>query len=180
MCWQADTRLHEHELRRLRAAIRTHVGDVAEAESDAQVVEQIVGELIGNVQRYAPGPFCAEAHWDGDSLELTVHDPGPCFVPDRVNTTGTAEWEAERGRGLAIIKALGGTVETHREDDKGCRVTVALNLKKRVTVAPAPPDCPHGHPAARGEHCPRIQEFLASSKGSRSAVARPGGPGRGA
>ena len=71
MCWRADTRLPERELRLIRTAIRAHVRDVAEAESDAHVVEQIAGELIGNVQRYAPGPFCAEAHWVDDSLELT-------------------------------------------------------------------------------------------------------------
>ncbi len=83
MCWRADTRVDERELRHVRAAIRAHVADVAEAPSDVQVVEQIVGELIGNVQRYAPGPFCTELHWTDDSLQVTVHDPGPCFYPSR-------------------------------------------------------------------------------------------------
>ncbi len=100
MCWRADTRLDERELRRLRTAIRTHVAGGAESENGVHVVEQIVGELIGNVQRYAPGPFCTEVHWSDDALHLSVHDPGPCFVPDGVNETSPADWQAERGRGL--------------------------------------------------------------------------------
>jgi anti-sigma regulatory factor (Ser/Thr protein kinase) len=163
MCWRADTRLDERELRRLRTAIRADVAAGAESENSAHVVELIVGELIGNVQRYAPGPFCTELHWSDDSLHLSVHDPGPCFVPDGVNVTEPTDWEAERGRGLAIIKALGGTVHTHREDDKGCRVDVDLRLPQRAGAVITPPDCPNGHPAARGAHCPRIQQFLASS-----------------
>lgn len=170
MCWRADTRLDERELRRLRTAIGTHVADIAQTNNDVAVVEQIVGELIGNVQRYAPGPFCTEVHWSGDSLHLAVHDPGPCFAPDSVAVTEPADWEAERGRGIAIIKALGGTVTTHREDDKGCRVEVALPLNKRESAVPTPPPCPHDHPAARGAHCPRIQKFLASPAGIHPVV----------
>jgi anti-sigma regulatory factor (Ser/Thr protein kinase) len=172
MCWQGDTGLDDRKLRKLRSAIGSHVADIARVEDDVHVVEQIMGELIGNVQRYAPGPFCAEAHWVDDSLQLAVHDPGPCFVPDGVSVTGPADWEAERGRGIAIIKALGGRVVTHREDDKGCRVEVTLAMEKRESADATPPACPHGHPAARGAHCPRITEFLASRAGSPSAEAR--------
>lgn len=173
MCWRADTRLDERELRGVRTAIGTHIAGIAQSESGAPVVEQIVGELIGNVQRYAPGPFCTEVHWSGDSLHLAVHDPGPCFVPDDVNATGPVDWEAERGRGIAIIRALGGTVVTHREDDKGCRVEVSLQMKKRGSADATPPACPHGHPAAHGAHCPRIAQFLASRLGSETPEPEP-------
>ncbi len=173
MCWRADTRLDERELRRLRATISAHVSAVAEAQSDVLAVEQIVGELIGNVQRYAPGPFCTELHWSDDSLQVSVHDPGPCFVPDRVSVTNPADWEAERGRGIAIIKALGGTIETHRAGDKGCRVSVVVPVKKRRFAEAAPPDCPHGHPATRGQHCPRIQQFIRAARSSNASADSP-------
>lgn len=168
VCWRADSRLDERELREVRRSLRNHVARVTQASAHADTVEQIAGELIGNVQRYAPGPFCVEAHWEGDSLRLTVHDAGPCFDVAQVGAADPEAWEAEHGRGIAIVKALGGSVEAHLGADGGCLVSVLLAMDARGDTEPTP--CPNDHPGMRRAHCPRIRRFITGA--SRADVVR--------
>jgi anti-sigma regulatory factor (Ser/Thr protein kinase) len=170
MCWRGDTRRDERELRLCRAAIAAHFAEITDAAADLHVAEQIVGELLGNVQRYAPGPFCVEVHWSDGAPHLSVHDCGPCFDLSRVSSPDPASWEAERGRGLAIIQAVGGKVQTHRARHGGCRVSVEMPLENHTGRKPMPLECPHDHPASRGEHCPRIAKLIAA--GADNGVRR--------
>jgi anti-sigma regulatory factor (Ser/Thr protein kinase) len=169
MCWQGDTRQSERGLADCRAAIAAYFAEITDATEERELTELIVGEVLANVHRYAPGPYCAEVHWSDSAPHFSVHDSGPCFDPSGVPVTPSANWENERGRGLAIIKAIGGAIHVHRGRHGGCRVSVKIPLKSPHVFRPSPTVCPHGHPASRGEHCPRIVEITAS--GAENSVA---------
>jgi hypothetical protein len=112
------------ELRRCRRAISAHIEQVADCDSNLFIAENIIGEVLGNVHRYAPGPFCAEVHWLNGSPRFSVHDGGPCFDPAGVSCPRPEDSTAENGRGLAIIKSVGGKIEIERGNHGGCRVSV--------------------------------------------------------
>lgn len=161
MCWRGDTRDGGEDVRRCRHAIAAYFAEVTDAGSDRDLAEHIVGELLGNVTRYAPGPFCAELNWVGDTPHLTVHDSGPCFHLGGPNQAALADWEAEHGRGLALIRAAGGIIHTNRPQGTGCRVTVIMPLKKHPGPIASAPHCPNDHPALKDEQCPRILAEIA-------------------
>ncbi len=144
----------------MRAAMRCHFAHMAESADEVHVVEQILGELLSNVQRYAPGPFCAELHALNDTLHFSIHDCGPGFDTNDMGCIMTANEEAERGRGIAIIKASGGTIQSTSAVDGGCRVSVTLPIHPRAGADLSTTACPHDHPALRCEHCPRILAFV--------------------
>lgn len=172
MCWRGDTRDGALSLRTCREAISTHFSQTADGEEYVETADQIIGELLGNVCRHAPGPFCVELHRDDRTLEISVHDSGHCFDTSGVPPVDEIQWEDERGRGLAIVAALGGKIEAHEEPRGGCRVAVVLELEELTETPAVPSHCPHDHPATRDEHCPRIAQFVRSQKFGASPANR--------
>ncbi|MEZ5302155.1 MAG: ATP-binding protein [Verrucomicrobiales bacterium] len=56
----------------------------ARAQIDADAIEQILGNLIGNAEKYAArGEIRVRAQQDGDTLVLRVEDDGPGIPPDK-------------------------------------------------------------------------------------------------
>lgn len=163
MCWQGDLRGEEGDLRRYRRSIVAHVCAFASSDLDVCALEQIVGELLSNVYRYTPGVFCAETWWDDHGgVTLVVHDRGTCFDPEQAFD---ADVSSEHGRGLAIIRALGGTIDVVPAEHGGCTVSVRLPASQRRDREPEQTTCPQGHPYSRDRHCPRLA-------GATAAVSR--------
>lgn len=90
-----------------RAFARATWGDCA----DVAMAELVVGELLGNVARHAPGAVVFQARWDIGTIAITVRDKGPGFTyaPARVVPS-----YAESGRGLEIVAALATRMEVRR------------------------------------------------------------------
>jgi anti-sigma regulatory factor (Ser/Thr protein kinase) len=140
MCWRADARDAEDAQAVRRAIVaelsRTTKGDLFAAEI-------IVGELISNVARYTPGPFRAELDWGTERPTIVMHDHGDCEVsgdPREVDPY------AVTGRGFALMRALGGSIEVRREPGRGSRVRVTLPLRRIAEAEPAHVRCFNRNP----------------------------------
>lgn len=101
--------------------------------------ELVIGELLGNVARHSPGPFCAEILWDPDRHPvIAVHDGGRCFEFD----DNDAARYAESGRGLTIVQKLVEEVDVAFLPPKGCVVRATLALEHRDDIPIALDECP--------------------------------------
>jgi anti-sigma regulatory factor (Ser/Thr protein kinase) len=123
-CVRSDAR----EALNARHEVRDFLSRDADAASDLDASELIVGELVSNVVRHAGGPIGVYCSWNGEGAVLVVADRGPgipCVreVPDEV---------AERGRGLLLVLALARTMTVERATPYGSRVVVELPVKRRV------------------------------------------------
>jgi len=72
-------------------------------DDDVSVAELVLGELLGNVVRYAPGPVEVWLDLSTRAPVLHVLDNGPGF---EINPRLPADIMSERGRGLYIVTAL--------------------------------------------------------------------------
>jgi anti-sigma regulatory factor (Ser/Thr protein kinase) len=108
---------------RARCDIRQFLTLEADAgRSDMDATELIVGELVANVIRHAPGVIGIHVSWLGHEAILIVTDRGAGVpfvrcVPDE---------RATSGRGLFLIQALARTVEIEAVPGRGSRVIVHL------------------------------------------------------
>lgn len=111
------------EATRARIAVRAFLIERADAaKSDLDAAELIVGELVANVIRHAPGAIGIHVCWKDQEAVLVVTDRGPGVpavrcVPDRGATSG---------RGLFLIQALARTVEIDAVPGHGSRIIVHL------------------------------------------------------
>jgi len=101
--------------------------------SDLKGAEQIVGELVANVIRHGAPPFGVCIDWREEQATFCISDRGDAkrllyALPDQF---------AESGRGLLIVRALGGqfVVDPPRSDRQGLRVVVQLPVWKPVKTA---------------------------------------------
>jgi anti-sigma regulatory factor (Ser/Thr protein kinase) len=102
---------------------------------DVENAEIVLGELLGNTVRYAPGRVDIVADWSGRAPVLHVLDRGPGFhhiamlPPDLYS---------ESGRGLFIVSALTQDFRVSRRDGGGSHARAVLTLTNRdFTAAPA-------------------------------------------
>jgi anti-sigma regulatory factor (Ser/Thr protein kinase) len=123
--WAFDTR-DAHAARKARIDFVKHVSCVFGAEADLTAAELILGELIGNVVRYAPGPAFVEAEFDERGVTIAVRDSGNGFSPEP--PSHQIEWFTESGRGLAIVSTLADSLEIDSPGNAGCCVRARLEL----------------------------------------------------
>ena len=109
-----------------RSAIRQFLAEQADASSDLDAVEVIVGELVSNVVRHAPGPIGIHCFWDDDDAILIVSDRGP-GVPMLRPVPHT---EATEGRGFFLIQSLALGMEIAGAPENGTRVCVHLPVRR--------------------------------------------------
>ncbi len=97
---------------------------------DPQVAELTFGELLSNVIRHTPGSTRVSFDVEDGRVVLKVADRGgPLGAPPPVvDKIDEPDADAESGRGLFLIGALGGTVTIQPADDGKC-VAVALPPK---------------------------------------------------
>lgn len=156
MCWRGDTDSGIGRLATLRKEISEHLAPVCRPDTRPNA-ELVVGELLANVYRHAPGPFCVEVHCDDQNARLSVHDSGDCF-DCRFDAAPPPNQLVESGRGMAIIAAAGVQVDVLRGASGGCCVTVAFPGNRKAVARHTPTACPRAHPGRRGEHCRRVIE----------------------
>lgn len=110
-----------------RREVRAFLADLAdESSSDLDGTEVIVGELIANVIRHAPGPIGVYCSWHGERATLVVADRGPGIPSVR----GVPDGGCEAGRGLLIVEALAVAFTVERATPFGSRVVVELPVRR--------------------------------------------------
>jgi len=121
-CVRSDARDASTARREVREFLAHH----ADGDSDLDAAELIVGELIANVVRHAPGPIGIYCSWRDEHATLVIADRGP-GIP-RVRPVPAPE--AERGRGLLIVEALARTCIIEHATPYGSRVVVELPVRR--------------------------------------------------
>ncbi len=103
------------------------------ALSDLNDAEQIIGELVANVVLHGASPFGMHIDWREERPTLSIRDSGLrarllYAVPDR---------DAETGRGLLIVRALGGAfvLDGPNDEHTGMRVVVELPVCRFARAA---------------------------------------------
>ena len=116
------------EATRARIAIRQFLAlQAEEAQSDLDAAELIVGELVANVIRHAPGAIGINVSWKGHEAILVVSDRGPGVPAVRC----VPAEDAMSGRGLFLIQALAPSMEIDAVPGHGSRVVVHLPVHRR-------------------------------------------------
>jgi anti-sigma regulatory factor (Ser/Thr protein kinase) len=86
--------------------------------------ELVLGELLGNVVRHAPGPVEILVDLERDSMIMHVIDSGPCL--------SVKEWRlpedalSERGRGLFIVANLVEDMRIQQAPNGGNCISVSM------------------------------------------------------
>jgi len=113
--------------------------DLPPACADAQRLEQIVGNLLGNAVRHTPpgGLVAAAVSAEPDAVRVEVRDTGEGIAPEelprvfeRFYRGQGGDGRAGAGLGLALVKelaeAMGGSAEAASTPREGSRFTVRL------------------------------------------------------
>lgn len=107
---------------------------------DRPRLEQVVGNLLGNVTRYAPGARARlSVYREAEAAVLVVEDDGP-GIPSQAQAHiferfARAAPERPEGLGLGlylveqIVRGHGGRIDLLSEPGQGCRFTVRLPLE---------------------------------------------------
>jgi len=113
-------------------------GPDVEAWADPQGLVQVVGNLLENALKYAPGtPVTVSVQRAPGRARLVVTDGGPGVAPDELEKIFQRFYRADasrnretggRGLGLALcrqlVSAWGATIRAERPDEGGLRVVV--------------------------------------------------------
>jgi len=90
----------------------------------------IVGELVANVVRHGAPPFGVCVDWNDEVPMLYISDRGR---PQRQLLYPAPDHEAERGRGLLLVRALSAgelVVDPPGRAHSGTRIAVALPVRR--------------------------------------------------
>jgi signal transduction histidine kinase len=132
--------------RRRRVEVLADVApDLPPAHADAQRLEQIVSNLLGNAVRHTPpgGLVAAAVAAEPDAVRVEIRDTGEGIAPEDLprvferfyrgrNGDGHADDGASPGAGLGLAltkeltEAMGGSVEAASTPGEGSRFTVRL------------------------------------------------------
>jgi serine phosphatase RsbU (regulator of sigma subunit)/anti-sigma regulatory factor (Ser/Thr protein kinase) len=118
-------------VRRLRRAVLWHLGERSTPPSDLDAAEIILGELLSNAVRHAPGPIEVTLDYGGHEPTLRVADRGGAFKLE--GNALPCDFD-ESGRGLFIIRAMARDVSLEQTPNGKCVCAVLP-----VSVGPAAP-----------------------------------------
>jgi anti-sigma regulatory factor (Ser/Thr protein kinase) len=90
---------------------------------DGASAEIVLGELVGNVERHAPGIVHIEAEWLADGVAIAVTNDGPAFDLD---AAGAQETLAESGRGLQMIRLFSRSLTVSANAEGQCTVRAVI------------------------------------------------------
>jgi anti-sigma regulatory factor (Ser/Thr protein kinase) len=133
LSWSAEvpgTLRAEH----VRDALREFFRAYATSDSDVAAAELIVAELVANVLRHASGAASFHVDWRGRRPRLQVLDDGPGFEGP-VDSTLPADPYAEKGRGLAIVRALAIESEFGNRPHGGGFASVTLPVERPLDAS---------------------------------------------
>jgi anti-sigma regulatory factor (Ser/Thr protein kinase) len=113
-----------------RRSVRDFLRAQADASSDLDASELIVGELVSNEIRHAPGPIGLSVTWTEHGATLIVVDRGPGIPTVRCVPDG----DSESGRGMLIVQALARSTCIERSSPDGSRVVVELPVRRAASA----------------------------------------------
>ncbi len=134
----------------LRKEIGLLIQRFAQPGDDIAAAELIIGEVIGNVARHAPGPMCVDLDWRDAEPTLVVHDSGPGIDRD---FSLQPPANKESGRGLNLIAALARRLSVERGEFGGTRVAATLPVTRSLSDEPFVEACPNNWPYRFGRSC---------------------------
>lgn len=102
--------------------------DYGASEEDLARSELIIGELLANTVKHAPGVVRLEIDCVGNHPVLTIADAGP-GLPNYAVKLPDDEMD-EDGRGLYLIGTLADAVSVDSQDGHGTTLTVALPIAR--------------------------------------------------
>ncbi len=118
-------RSDDHEaVREARRTLASALGDAADAAMT--VPELVLGELIGNATRYAPGAVDLLMHVGDEAVSISVTDGGAGFSLEAARAPN--DLLAESGRGLRIVQSCARSVRVTLVPGGGCCVTAVVPL----------------------------------------------------
>lgn len=117
-------------LHAIRAALGALFREIGAPDSEVFAAEVVVGELLTNAFRYAPGDVSVSFNWEKATASLTVRDRGaglrlPATLPDV---------QSERGRGLYIVQSLVAALKS-RQHDGWSEVHADLRVRRRALAS---------------------------------------------
>jgi anti-sigma regulatory factor (Ser/Thr protein kinase) len=123
--WSFDTQ-DELAARAARRDFARQVSHVYGADVDSMAAEIVLGELISNAVRYAPGRTRVQS-------STRTASPSPCktrkgFSPGARSADGSSL--SESGRGLAIVSRLAQAIEIKCRAENGCCVRARLAIRR--------------------------------------------------
>jgi len=106
----------------VRRTVVAHLKREASADSDFDAAELIVGELLANVFKYAPGSFHVGLSWEHGFAVFEIRDHGQGFsFPRPQPPQGQAG-----GHGLRLAATLAREMSVRRVNDQGNLVRAVL------------------------------------------------------
>jgi PAS domain S-box-containing protein len=96
------------------------------SEDDLFRIELIIGEILANTVKHAPGLVTVDIDWSGAQPALTIVDTGPGLA--RFSPALPNDGLTEDGRGLFLIGTLAHDVRVERMPDAGTKMTVNLPI----------------------------------------------------
>jgi len=111
-----------------RHEIINYLRVLARAEEEFFSTELIVGELLANTVKHAPGLVEMHLDWTGEQPILTVRDTGPGM--ENPEWTSPDDPLSENGRGLFFIKAFAEHATAKAAAGYGTEMRVVLPLRR--------------------------------------------------
>ena len=124
--WTLD-RIDERGAHGLRHQIGAFIRRFAALDEELFVSELVVGELVGNVVRHAPGPISVRLDWRFPELRVEVADRGPGYVAS--DAADPAEL-ATSGRGLGIVEHIARDVRLAARPGGGTIVSASIAVRR--------------------------------------------------
>jgi anti-sigma regulatory factor (Ser/Thr protein kinase) len=118
--------------RELSAYLERH----ARPGSDLAGADLVLGELLANAVRHAPGPAWVRVDWSESSPRVEVHDLGPGF---ELQATLPEDPLAGGGRGLFIVAQLSHELSAAAKRAGGSKVSATLPIERPVGRSHDPP-----------------------------------------
>jgi anti-sigma regulatory factor (Ser/Thr protein kinase) len=95
-------------------------------DADYASAELVVGELVGNVVRHAPGVAEVAIEWREETPVLHVLDRGPGYE----RAPGLPSAMSEAGRGLFLVSALAREFSLTRRPERGSHARAVLPIAR--------------------------------------------------
>jgi anti-sigma regulatory factor (Ser/Thr protein kinase) len=106
------------------------------SEDDLFRIELIIGEILANTVKHAPGLVTVDIDWSGAQPALTIVDSGPGLA--KFSPALPDDGLDEDGRGLFLIGTLAHDVRVERMPDSGTKMTVNLPVNWRRDAGESP------------------------------------------
>ena len=148
MCWPRKA-LEIADVVALRREIGAYLRSYGTEDSEFLAADVILGELLSNIVRHAPGPCCIDIDWRDREPTLIALDSGPPFVM----APALPGANAEGGRGLGIVREFARDVAIAAKPGGGNRVNVVLPVTRRDADVPAMTACATGTVCGEGQKC---------------------------